>query len=275
MRAATASTTRSRGSAPRIRSCCLALSFAAGSTRIDQRQLAHRRPCKRGGTFTFSDFNFQPGSPQAIDRRRGLHHGSHLLRRRHTNRHRTRPGAVEDIRPGDRIHGLVGNAANPSSGSAGERSTARATRKPQLVWPVRITAGAFGIARPCRDLWLSPNHAIFMGGVLIPVKYPDQRHVDRPGLGDRRDLLPPGTAPARRGAGRRSAGRILSRPGRSSHLRGWRTGDAVSGFRRAMGCRWMCAPDRHRTRAGRGPSWINALAGTSPSPRERSARSAG
>jgi hypothetical protein len=43
--------------------------------------------------------------------------------------------------------------------------------EPHKVWPVRIRAGAFGQGRPCDDLWLSPDHALFVGDVLIPVKY--------------------------------------------------------------------------------------------------------
>jgi hypothetical protein len=42
---------------------------------------------------------------------------------------------------------------------------------PANVWPVRIVAGAFGPGRPCRDLWLSPDHALYIGDVLIPVRY--------------------------------------------------------------------------------------------------------
>jgi hypothetical protein len=40
---------------------------------------------------------------------------------------------------------------------------------PRNVWPVRVSAGAFGKGRPRRDLFLSPNHAIYVGNVLIPV----------------------------------------------------------------------------------------------------------
>ncbi len=43
--------------------------------------------------------------------------------------------------------------------------------KPELVWPVRVAAGAFGEALPRRDLWLSPDHAVFVEDVLIPVRY--------------------------------------------------------------------------------------------------------
>jgi Hint domain-containing protein len=42
--------------------------------------------------------------------------------------------------------------------------------KPGSVWPVRIAAGAFGPGMPVRDLLLSPQHAVFAEGVLIPVK---------------------------------------------------------------------------------------------------------
>jgi Hint domain len=41
---------------------------------------------------------------------------------------------------------------------------------PRLVWPVRIAAGAFGSGAPKRDLYLSPDHAVFLDNVLIPVK---------------------------------------------------------------------------------------------------------
>ncbi len=43
--------------------------------------------------------------------------------------------------------------------------------KPATVWPVRIRAHAFGPALPARDLWLSPDHAVFVDDVLVPVKY--------------------------------------------------------------------------------------------------------
>jgi hypothetical protein len=43
--------------------------------------------------------------------------------------------------------------------------------RPERVWPVRIAAGAFGDHTPARDLFLSPDHAVFAEGVLIPIKY--------------------------------------------------------------------------------------------------------
>jgi hypothetical protein len=43
--------------------------------------------------------------------------------------------------------------------------------EPSKVWPVLVCAHAFGPRTPCRDLWLSPDHAVFVDDVLIPIKY--------------------------------------------------------------------------------------------------------
>jgi hypothetical protein len=43
--------------------------------------------------------------------------------------------------------------------------------RPREVQPVCIRAHAFGPDAPCADLRLSPDHAVFVGGVLIPVRY--------------------------------------------------------------------------------------------------------
>jgi hypothetical protein len=42
---------------------------------------------------------------------------------------------------------------------------------PRKVQPVRIAAGAFAPNVPTRDLFLSPDHAVFIDDVLIPVKH--------------------------------------------------------------------------------------------------------
>jgi hypothetical protein len=42
---------------------------------------------------------------------------------------------------------------------------------PEKVRPVRVQRGAFAPNMPARDLLLSPDHAIFAEGVLVPVKY--------------------------------------------------------------------------------------------------------
>jgi T5SS/PEP-CTERM-associated repeat protein len=43
--------------------------------------------------------------------------------------------------------------------------------RPQTVWPVRIRAGAFGRNVPEHDLYLSPDHAVFVNGVLVPARF--------------------------------------------------------------------------------------------------------
>ena len=42
---------------------------------------------------------------------------------------------------------------------------------PETAWPVRIAPGAFGDGLPTRGLLLSPDHAIYLNGALIPVRY--------------------------------------------------------------------------------------------------------
>lgn len=40
---------------------------------------------------------------------------------------------------------------------------------PRSVWPICVSAGAFGENQPSRDLWLSPGHGIWAEGVLITI----------------------------------------------------------------------------------------------------------
>jgi len=42
--------------------------------------------------------------------------------------------------------------------------------QPESVWPVCVKAGAFGRNVPVRDLYLSPDHAVFVNDVLVPVR---------------------------------------------------------------------------------------------------------
>ena len=43
-------------------------------------------------------------------------------------------------------------------------------KRPERLWPVRVARDAFGENVPERDLYLSPDHAIFVRDVLVPVK---------------------------------------------------------------------------------------------------------
>ncbi len=42
--------------------------------------------------------------------------------------------------------------------------------RPDAVWPVRVSAGAFAAGCPECDLWLSPDHAVFVDDVMMPIK---------------------------------------------------------------------------------------------------------
>jgi T5SS/PEP-CTERM-associated repeat protein len=106
------------------------------------------------------------------------------------------PVAVEDLRVGDRVITVSGHTTTGSRvglsrfpavsegdnavtcDASGEpivwvgKRTANCERhrKPETVWPVRVSAGAFDDNVPVRDLYLSPDHAVFVNGVLVPVK---------------------------------------------------------------------------------------------------------
>jgi hypothetical protein len=43
--------------------------------------------------------------------------------------------------------------------------------EPSAMHPICIRRGAFGPGRPTRDLFLSPDHAVFFEDVLIPVRH--------------------------------------------------------------------------------------------------------
>ena len=77
--------------------------------------------------------------------------------------------AVEQLRAGDQVRVLDG--VQPVVWLGRRHFDCRAHPEPHKVWPVRVRAGAFERGKPCRDLWLSPDHAMLIDGVLIPVKY--------------------------------------------------------------------------------------------------------
>ena len=80
---------------------------------------------------------------------------------------------VQALVPGDRVLTARrrGAPSSPVRWIGHRRLDLRAHPDPAAVRPIRIQAGAFGAARPVRDLWLSPDHAVLVGGALIPVRY--------------------------------------------------------------------------------------------------------
>jgi len=79
--------------------------------------------------------------------------------------------AVEDLEVGDRLPTMIGEKLAPIVWIGRRTIDCSRHPRPQLVWPVRVSAGAFGHGKPSRDLWLSPDHAIYAQGALIPVKH--------------------------------------------------------------------------------------------------------
>ena len=75
---------------------------------------------------------------------------------------------VEDLRAGDRVSLAAGGSA-AVRWVGHRRLDLRRHPCPQSVRPVRVRAGSFGGGLPVRDLVLSPEHALFIGGALVPV----------------------------------------------------------------------------------------------------------
>ncbi len=80
------------------------------------------------------------------------------------------PVAVEDLKAGMIVDSLFGGA-QPVRWVGRRRVDCRHHPNPSSVWPVRVRQHAFGQNQPCRDLYLSPDHAVFVEDVLIPVKH--------------------------------------------------------------------------------------------------------
>ncbi len=78
--------------------------------------------------------------------------------------------AVENLTPGDRVVTASGDT-QPIIWIGHRRVDCSRHREPRLAWPVRVMRGAFGKAQPHRDLYLSPDHAVFVDGLLIPVRH--------------------------------------------------------------------------------------------------------
>ncbi len=78
---------------------------------------------------------------------------------------------IEELRVGDEMFTLLGQRLARVAWVGSWRISCARHARPWDVYPVRVQAGAFGEGRPHRDLFLSPDHAVFSHGVLIPIRY--------------------------------------------------------------------------------------------------------
>ena len=92
-----------------------------------------------------------------------------MLLPRHSDPNRARRGAGRKT-----YHRRAcGDAVGRGEADQMDRPSAARCRRnhdPKSVWPVCVSAGAFGENKPSRDLWLSPGHNIAAEGVLMPIK---------------------------------------------------------------------------------------------------------
>jgi hypothetical protein len=124
------------------------LSHDAGAERVH----LYRRPVRRRG----------PGFNLVLTK--CLRAGTRIL---------TQRGDVplEGLFVGERVHTVLDGAAAPIAWIGHRDVDCVGHPKPRQVWPVRVAAGAFGPGRPHTDLFLSPDHAVYLNEVLIPVRH--------------------------------------------------------------------------------------------------------
>jgi autotransporter passenger strand-loop-strand repeat protein len=78
---------------------------------------------------------------------------------------------VEDLAVGDLVQTVLAGTTAPIVWIGHRQVDCAHHPKPRQIWPVRVAAEAFGPGRPGKELFLSPDHAVYVNEVLIPVKH--------------------------------------------------------------------------------------------------------
>jgi hypothetical protein len=76
---------------------------------------------------------------------------------------------VEDLAIGDMLVTITGEARSVTW-IGRRRIDCRLHPQPTLAYPIRIEAHAFGPGIPRRNVWLSPEHAVYAEGCLVPIR---------------------------------------------------------------------------------------------------------
>lgn len=76
--------------------------------------------------------------------------------------------AVEELEIGDEVLTESGET-RPAIWIGSRKMRTAAYPNPEQIHPILVRAGAFGDGLPSRDLRLSPGHAVYIDGVLVPV----------------------------------------------------------------------------------------------------------
>jgi len=78
--------------------------------------------------------------------------------------------AVENLVVGDEVSTLLSGPYQRVSWIGSRAVDCARSRQPREVWPIRVRAGAFDVGKPSRDLFLSPDHAVYVDGNLVPIR---------------------------------------------------------------------------------------------------------